>query len=103
MTSSGRSSSRQSRERAEEVPVGDPLAGTHARTLRANATSGTYSVGEPNSILTWCQAEASLEMTMQVALVGEPGSGGDVGNRVAAFEQPSGLADAVRDLQCVGR
>ena len=74
-----------------------------ARTLRANATSGTYSVDEPNSILTWCQAEASLEMTMQVTLVGEPGSGGDVGNRVAAFEQPSGLADAVRDLQCVGR
>lgn len=84
------------------VSVGNPLPG-RTRTLRANATSGTYSGGEPTSILTWWEAEASLEMTMQVALVGEPGSGGDVGNRVAAFEQPSGLTDAVSDLQCVGR
>jgi hypothetical protein len=40
---------------------------------------------------------------MQVALVGEPGGSGDGRNWGAGFEQPAGVADAVRDEQRAGR
>ena len=40
---------------------------------------------------------------MQVALVREPGGSGDGRNWRTGFEQSAGLADAVREEQCVGR
>lgn len=58
---------------------------------------------EASSILTWCQPEAALEVAVKVTLVGEAGSGGDVGDRLAGFEQSAGFADAVGDLESVGR
>ena len=53
-------------------------------------------------ILTWRQPEAALEVAVQVTLIGEAGGGGDIGDRLAGFEQSAGLADTVRKLQRVG-
>ena len=43
-------------------------------------------------------------MAVKVTLVGEAeaGGGGDVGDRLAGFEQSAGFADAVGDLESVG-
>ncbi len=39
---------------------------------------------------------------MQVALVGEAGGGGGLGDRLAGFEHAAGAADPVRELQRMG-
>lgn len=44
-----------------------------------------------------------MEVAMKVALIRETGGGGGLGDRVAGFEEASGAADAVGDLQGVGR
>jgi hypothetical protein len=76
----------------------DPAGSRHS-TPRADDTSGAGSRVEPSSIFTWCHAEAALEVAVEVTLVSEAGGGGDVGDRLAGFEQSAGLADAVGDLQ----
>ena len=57
---------------------------------------------EASLILTWRQPEAALEVAVQVTLIGEAGGGGDIGDRLAGFEQSAGFADAVGDLESVG-
>ena len=54
-------------------------------------------------ILARGQTQAALEVAVQVALVGEPGRSRGLGDRLAGFEQAAGEADAVRELQRVGR
>ena len=46
-------------------------------------------------------SEASLEVSVQVALVGEAGGFGGVGDRRARLEQKAGGVDAMSDLQRV--
>jgi hypothetical protein len=57
---------------------------------------------EASSVLTWCQPEVALEVAVQVTLVCEACGGGDVGDRLARFEQSAGFTDAVGELQGVG-
>ena len=38
-----------------------------------------------------------------MALVGEPGRGGNRGGRCSVLQQQTGSADAVRDVQCMWR
>jgi hypothetical protein len=42
-------------------------------------------------------------VAVQVALVGEAGGGGSLGDRLVGFKHAAGDADAVGDLQRVGR
>jgi hypothetical protein len=52
-------------------------------------------------VLRWRDAEAALEVAVQVALVGESGGGRGVRDGCTGFEQATGDPDAVGDLQCV--
>jgi hypothetical protein len=69
---------------------------------RDGHVSGVGLMVEASLILTWRQPEAALEVAVQVTLIGEAGGGGDIGDRLAGFEQLAGLADTVRELQRVG-
>jgi hypothetical protein len=53
-------------------------------------------------ILAWGDAEAALEMAVQVALVGEARGGGRRGDRLTGLEEATGGTDAVADLQSMG-
>src|SRR5215218_3490655 len=67
--------------------------------------SGLHPVGsgvEPPLVLGGGHPEAAPEMAVEVALVGEAGGGGGVGDAVARFEQATGRAEAVGELQRVG-
>ena len=48
-----------------------------------------------------CQSEASLEVAVEVTLVGEAGGGGGLGDGRAGLEHAAGGSDAVSDLQRV--
>ena len=60
------------------------------------------SGGETLLILGGGDSEAALEVAVQVALVGEAGGDGGLGDRLAGFEQAAGAADPVRELQRMG-
>ena len=62
---------------------------------------GAAGVEDTALVLAGSQAEAALEVTMQVALVGEAGLGGDLGDRAAGLEQSACGSDPVGELQRV--
>jgi hypothetical protein len=64
---------------------------------------GFRSGAETPLILGGSDSEAALEVAVQVALVGEAAGGGDLGDRLAGFEQAAGAADPLRELQRMGR
>jgi hypothetical protein len=47
-------------------------------------------------------SEAALEVSVQMALIGEACGAGGFGDRLASLEQAPGFANAVGDLECVG-
>src|SRR5262245_66467776 len=59
--------------------------------------------GEGVSVAGGCDAEAPTEVSVEVALVGEPGEDGDSGGRGACFEEASSAHDSLADLEGVGR
>src|SRR6478736_1200508 len=69
---------------------------------RGSWSTRSGSVSEAGLILAGGESEASLEVAVQVTLVGEAGGGGGLGDRLARFEQAAGGADAVGHLQRVG-
>lgn len=60
---------------------------------------GDWSGVEALLVLARGWAETALEVSVQVALVGEAGGGGGFSDRLASFEQAAGFADAVGDLE----
>jgi hypothetical protein len=60
------------------------------------------SAVEPLLIRRRCDAEASLKVSMEVALVGEPCGGGGLGDGFAPLQHAAGYAYPVSDLQGVG-
>jgi hypothetical protein len=54
-------------------------------------------------VLAGCDAEAALEVAVEMALVGESGHRGDGDGRLASLEEASGGTEAVGDLQSMGR
>src|SRR5262245_49224885 len=59
--------------------------------------------GEGVGVAGGCDAETATEVSVEVALVGEPGEDGDCGGRGACFEEASSAHDSLADLEGVGR
>jgi len=89
------------------VLIGNLDPSALSRSRRAAALGGrppSVAVAAPEAplILAGGQTQAALEVAVQVAVIGEPRLGGGRGDRFAGFDQATGEADTVRELQRVG-